>query len=130
MLRKIAFVVLALMIVGCSQEQTAQQTSQTAPNSADKTEHQLVFFINPDGAPCQMQGKILDEMAADLKGKVTIRPVKTTVQSDLDTFYAYGIRALPTLLLADAGGKEIKRLPPGVHPAETIRNLVSQVTGQ
>lgn len=131
----IVFVVLALS--GCSQEQPVQKSAQKTPvhqestqavNEKKAAEHTLVFFINPDGAPCQMQGKILSEMSGELDGKVVIRPVQTTVQTDLDIFYAYGIRALPTLMLADNNGKEIKRLPPGVHPAETIRNLVSQIS--
>lgn len=131
------FVVLAL--IGCSQEQPAQKATQTAstPQESAQTvreknaaEHLLVFFINPDGRPCQMQGEILSEMSGELEKKVVIRPVQTTVQADLDVFYAYGIRALPTLMLADTNGKEIKRLPPGVHPAETIRNLISQIPSQ
>jgi len=132
----IVFVVLAL--ISCSQEQPAQKIAQVASTPQETTqavsekkatEHMLIFFINPDGGPCQMQGEILSEISDELEEKVMIRPVQTTVQADLDIFYAYGIRALPTLMLADSNGQEIKRLPPGVHPAETIRNLISQIPG-
>ena len=74
-----------------------------------------------------MQGDILNQMSAELDGKVLVRPVQTTVPTDRDIFYAYGIRALPTILLADSAGKEIKRLSPGVHSAETIRGLLTQI---
>lgn len=137
MLKNIVLLLTLLALFGCTQEQASQTTSQSAPAAETKTaqsdakiaSHLLVFFINPDGGPCKMQENILNQMSAELDGKVLIRPVKTTVQADMDIFYAYGIRALPTLLLADSSGKEISRLPPGVHAAETIRELLKQIPG-
>lgn len=138
MLKNIVLLLTVLVFFGCTQEQTSQATSQlppastetkTAQSDAKIASHLLVFFINPDGGPCKMQKNILDQMSAELQGKVLVRPVKTTVQADMDIFYAYGIRALPTLLLADSSGKEISRLPPGVHAAETIRKLLKQIPG-
>ena len=138
MLRTITLVLLFLSLIGCSQEQPTQTANQAPATTSEASaldhggkkavDHMLVFFINPDGGPCQMQGKILSGMTAELEGKVIIRPVQTTVKADMDIFYAYGIRALPTILLADTQGKEISRLPPGVHPVETIRNLVAQLS--
>ncbi len=136
MLKKLVlvFALIALIaLLGCTQEQTSQAASTTqkpgqATDGKEANEHLLVFFINPDGGPCKMQSKILSEMAGELEGKVVIRPVQTNVKADLEIFYTYGIRALPTLILADGNGKEIKRLPPGVHSADTVRNLVSQIT--
>jgi len=139
MLKNIVLLIAVLTLFGCSQEQTPQLSSQVTPatamakpaqSSPEIAEHLLVFFINPDGGPCKMQENILNQMSAELDGKVLIRPVKTTVSTDMDIFYAYGIRALPTILLADSSGKEISRLPPGVHAAETIRNLLKQIPGE
>lgn len=130
MFRNVILMITFILLLGCSQEQPAQSAAQSTPaeqNTSETSENLLIFFINPDGGPCQMQGRILSQMSADLEGKVTIRPVKTTVQSDMDIFYAYGIRALPTILLADSAGKEIARLSPGVHAAETIRGLLNQI---
>lgn len=132
MLKKLALVLAVFVLLGCSQDRQAPQQSAQSPAgpataAVDQAGHKLVFFINPDGAPCQMQGKILAGMADELKDKVAVRAVRTTVREDLDIFYAYGIRALPTLLLTDADGNEIDRLPPGVHPAETIRGLVDRI---
>jgi len=42
-------------------------------------------------------------------------------------FAQYGIRALPTLLLADASGNEIQRLAPGVKNQEEIRILLQAI---
>ncbi|MCW8893851.1 MAG: hypothetical protein OQK50_00895 [Deltaproteobacteria bacterium] len=131
-------IIAALVLFGCSQDQPAQQATTTVPiateqaNSANKApevaDHLLVFFLDPNGGPCQMQDKILKQMTTELDGKVLIRPVQTTVPADRDLFYAYGIRALPTILLADSSGKEIKRLPPGVQTVETVRGLLGQIT--
>ncbi|MEK6202275.1 MAG: hypothetical protein N2A40_07640 [Desulfobulbaceae bacterium] len=74
-----------------------------------------------------MQNSILKEMAAELSGKVDIQYVQTTVPADLNIFNHYGIRALPTLLLADASGKEVKRMPPGIKRADDIRLLIQSI---
>lgn len=74
-----------------------------------------------------MQDAILLDMSDELKGKVNIRYVKTTVPDDRNLFYHYGIRALPTLLLADSSGKEIKRMPPGVKNAAHIRTFIQSI---
>ncbi len=74
-----------------------------------------------------MQDAILGDMANELSGKVDIQYVKTSVPADRDIFYQYGIRALPTLLLADASGKEIKRMSPGVKRIDDIRLLIQSI---
>ena len=74
-----------------------------------------------------MQNNILKEMAGELNGKVAIQYVQTTVQADLNIFNQYGIRGLPTLILAEAGGKEINRLPPGVKSSDEIRLLLQSI---
>lgn len=137
MLKNIIFLIAVFLLSACSQEQPTQLITKSAPaatetksaqNSPAVSEHLLVFFIDPNGGPCQMQERILTQMSTDLDGKVLVRPVKTTVPADMDIFYAYGIRALPTILLADSSGKEIARLPPGVHAAKTIRDhLLNQI---
>ncbi len=133
MLKKFIILLAIVTLFGCSQDQPAQTTTQTAPQktttqtSQQDAKHLLVFFINPNGGPCRMQADILNQMSADLDGKVIIRPVKTNVKADAQLFAAYGIRGLPTILLADRNGKEVRRLSPGVHRAETIRELLKLI---
>ncbi|MFK5927066.1 MAG: thioredoxin domain-containing protein [Desulfuromusa sp.] len=138
MLKNSVLLILVVLLFGCSQDQPTQVTAQPTPatniksvqNSPEVAENLLVFFINPDGGPCRMQADILNQMSEEFAGKVLVRPVKTTIKADMDIFYAYGIRALPTILLADSSGKEITRLPPGVHAADTIRGLLKQIPGK
>ncbi len=83
----------------------------------------LVFFMNPNGTPCQMQDRILQEMAPELKGKAEVVYYKTTISTDIPKFQQYGIRSLPTLMLTDASGKEIRRATPGIQSAPQVRQL-------
>jgi thioredoxin 1 len=95
-------------------------TASTRPAALPR----LVFFMNPGGAPCQMQDRILQEMAPELKGKAEVVYLKTTVAGDIAKFQQYGIRALPTLIVTDASGKEIRRATPGIQSATQVRQLV------
>lgn len=135
MSRSVPLLLLLLLTVGCSNDQTAPlQSTQaasgapsaptTAQAKAEAAEPFLVFFLDPNGGPCRMQDSILKGMATEFEDKVNLRYVQTTVPEDMDIFYAYGIRGLPTILLVDASGKEIKRLPPGVKSADDIRTLL------
>ena len=80
--------------------------------------------MNPNGVPCQIQDKVLREMAAELKGRADVVYYKTTEQQDLQQFGRYGIRSLPMLVLTDASGRELRRAPPGIRSAEEIRRLL------
>jgi thioredoxin 1 len=126
-----------LLLSACSENsQSAQKTPQeqdvvsTAPVQLKQEGHTLVFFLDPNGAPCQMQDAILRGMSEELQGIVDLRYLQTTVPADLDHFYKFGVRGLPTLLVADASGKELRRLPPGVKAAEEIRALLLSVSGR
>ena len=140
MLKNILVAIFLLLAFGCSNDQETTQSSQSTKMgtmaasaaesvhaSAETTGPLLVFFLDPNGGPCRMQDSILSNMSTELEGKVNLRYVQTTVPEDRNIFYAYGIRALPTVLLADASGKEIKRLTPGVKSADDIRVLLNSL---
>ena len=95
-------------------------TASTRPAALPR----LVFFMNPGGQPCQIQDRILQEMAPELKGKAEVVYLRTSVPGDVSKFQQYGIRALPTLLVTDASGKEIRRATPGIQSAAQVRQLV------
>ena len=140
MQKYIIFSVLLFLITACSSDEqpnkpsgsdaTEAQSSTSATASLATRQlasHKMVFFLDPNGGPCRLQVTILNEMANELRGKVDIQYVQTTVPGDRDIFHQYGIRALPTLLLADASGKEIKRMTPGVKQADDIRHLIQSI---
>lgn len=90
------------------------------PKVVAKPKPTLLFFINPNGRPCQMQLQILQSGMKDLEKVVQIRYVKTTEPADRDMFYQYGIRSLPNLILVDATGKEKVRFAPGIQELQVI----------
>jgi len=117
----LAAVVLATSAVADAPRTTG--ATPVAPNRAAALPR-LVFFMNPNGAPCQMQDQILQGMASELKGKATVVYYKTTVPTDIAMFQQYGIRALPTLMVTDASGKELRRATPGIQSAIQVRQLL------
>ncbi len=119
----VALATAALASPAAAQDQKAAPAKGLAASHAPAP--RLVFFMNPNGAPCQMQDQILQGMAGELKGKATVVYYKTTVPSDIAMFQQYGIRSLPLLLVTDASGKEIRRATPGIQSAAQVRQLLN-----
>ena len=86
----------------------------------------LVFFMNPNGRPCQMQERILEEMSGQLQGRAVVVRYRTTEPAEIVRFEQYGIRALPELLLTDAAGRELRRAPPGIQSPAEVLELVGR----
>ena len=84
----------------------------------------LMFFMNPHGAPCQMQNSILNGVMSSISGTVDIRYVKTTNPADEELFYTYAIKGLPSMIIVDAENKVVKRFSPGIQSGDTIEQAV------
>ncbi|MHB1310732.1 MAG: TlpA family protein disulfide reductase [Gemmatimonadaceae bacterium] len=80
----------------------------------------LLFFMNPDGYPCQTQLGILNGVADSLSKVAQVVYIKTTVPADLQKFEDYGIRGLPSLVIADRDGRELSRFSPGIQSADAV----------
>ncbi len=129
-----AVAVLAITLTACSsgaQEPTLLAPTARAPSAAHAAAQpagqrtRLVFFMNPNGAPCQMQDRILREMSGELSSQVEVVYYRTTEPADIARFQAYGIRSLPLLLVTDVTGRELRRATPGIQGPDQIRSLVA-----
>ena len=83
-----------------------------------------MFFMNPHGAPCQMQNSILNGVMSSISGAVDIRYVKTTNPADEELFYTYAIRGLPSMIIVDAKNRVVKRFSPGIQSGDSIEQAV------
>jgi|WetSurMetagenome_2_1015567.scaffolds.fasta_scaffold00229_17 thioredoxin 1 len=102
---------------GVSTARNASAAVSAKKQAPDKT---ILFFMNPNGMPCRMQNEVIEGMADSLASLATVTYVKTTEPADRGKFQVYGIYGLPSLIIADKNGKEIKRLTPGIHDAPSI----------
>jgi thioredoxin 1 len=84
----------------------------------------LVFFMNPNGRPCQLQDEVLRSMP-DLPERANLVRFKTTEPGDIARFEQFGIRSLPQLVLLDAGGAVIRRPTPGILSDPQVRELLA-----
>ena len=82
-------------------DKIAHLTSDTFKTAIASPAPVLVDFWAPWCGPCKAIAPILEELATELDGKVTITKVNV---DDNDTIAAtYGVRAIPTMLLFKNG---------------------------
>jgi len=74
--------------------------------------------------PCRMIAPAIDELAAELAGKVLV--AKLNVDENPVTASRFDIRSIPTLLVI-AGGREVDRIV-GAQPKEAIRARLARFT--
>jgi len=80
----------------------------------------LVDFWAPWCAPCKMMAPILDELSAELDGKLKIGKLNTDESPSLAG--NYGITGIPTLILFKNGNPEDRIV--GVLPKEEIQKKI------
>src|SRR5688572_187023 len=80
----------------------------------------LVDFWAPWCGPCRMVAPVLEELAGEYEGRMTIAKVNTDEQ--METAGRLGIRGIPTLILF-AGGREVERIV-GAVPKHALQTRV------
>jgi thioredoxin 1 len=103
-------------------EKIAHLTTDTFKSTvASATTPVLVDFWAPWCGPCKSIAPILEELATELDGKVTIAKVNI---DDHDSIAAeYGIRAIPTMLLFK-GGRVVEQIV-GMTPKSTLKTKLA-----
>jgi thioredoxin 1 len=80
----------------------------------------LVDFWAEWCGPCKMIAPVLDEIAHELDGKLTIG--KLDIDENGDTAMAFGVMSIPTLLLFK-GGEPVERIVGFQQKAQLMRRL-------
>ncbi len=127
LVRPAALLLLAAASLGPRANAAEPAARPTAPSHSQQARAplpRLVFFMNPAGMPCQMQDRILREMGAELTERAQVVYYKTTEPADIARFREFGIRALPTLIVTDAQGRELRRATPGIQAMPQVLKLL------
>ncbi len=132
MKRLVLISIFALLLNACANQNTntnskngAVQKTETVSKEEVVEKYKIMFFLNPNGAPCQMQNKILKNMGSDLSNNADIEYVSTTeMTSSRPLFIKYGIRALPSLIVLDSKGNVHHRFTPGIQSADAIKSKI------
>jgi thioredoxin 2 len=85
----------------------------------------LVDAWAPWCAPCRMIAPVIDQLAADMAGRV--RVTKLNVDENPITASRFNLRSIPTLLVM-RGGREVDRLV-GVQPKAEIERRLQRAVG-
>jgi thioredoxin 1 len=116
----------AIFFSGCAAEAPAAPKSNTDIKSATESGKKTVlFFLNPNGAPCKLQNVEIEKLKQNQGDKINIVYVNAMSQADQQVFYDYGIRSLPSLVLIDSKGGIAKYFPPGIHKYDSLVDAIN-----
>jgi len=83
----------------------------------------LVDFWAPGCGPCQMMAPVLEELAAEYKGRLKV--AKVNVAENMELSSQYGIIGVPTLILFKQG-EQVESIV-GFHPKNKLTSQLDRL---
>ena len=83
----------------------------------------IIDFYADWCAPCKMLAPVLEELAAEYKGRIVIYKVNTEQEQELAA--VFGIRSIPTLLFVPMQGGP--QMAAGALPKNTLKEAIENV---
>jgi thioredoxin 1 len=101
-------------------------TTDTFKNAvSSSTTPVLVDFWAPWCGPCKAIAPVLDELATEFAGKISI--AKVNIDENESIAAEYGIRAIPTMLIFK-GGKVVEQIV-GMLPKAALKSKLAAAAG-
>lgn len=97
----------------------AEQFAQSVEGGEGLT---LVDFYADWCGPCKMIAPVLEDLASEYEGKVSI--VKLDADAHPEVLSKYGVRGLPTLMMFDNGKPVGTRV--GAQPASALKTFIGE----
>jgi thioredoxin 1 len=85
----------------------------------------LVDFYAPWCGPCKMLAPIMDKLAQDFEGRISVVKINTDTAIDIATIY--GVSAMPSVYLFNKG-QLVSRIV-GVNPESKYINEINKIIG-
>ena len=128
----LAAIITLIFTISCKNNSSSSSSNSKTKKTVTKQNKSsdkgtLLFFLNPDGIPCQRQDSYLLQNKQAIEKKAAIQYIRTTDSADRDLFYQYGIRALPSLILLDKDNNITKRFTPGIQSADKILEEINKL---
>ena len=118
---------MGLPLYGCSSDEPPASHPQTAGIVPVKGMVTMVDLGADSCIPCKMMAPIIEKLEKNYRGKAAI--VFIDVWKDKEPAKRFGIRAIPTQIFFDKGGKEVYRHTGFMGEADIVSQLKKMGVG-